>query len=104
MLTSTRQKKLNGEEFISKMRITNNLRNFYFRYGHTYKEAIMKIGKEIKEKNPVVPHKIVLRSRLIEQLQQAGIQEVTENLEAQESSSNSSSWMNKMNPFAKKEI
>lgn len=61
----------------------------------------MKIGKEIKDKHPVVPHKIIFRRRLIEQLHEAGIQEVTESLEAQEPSS--SSWMNKINPFAKKE-
>lgn len=68
-------------------------------YGLTYQEAIYKIRKQIDEENVVVPHKILMRSKLIEQLKEAGIKEVSDNIAA----SSESSWISKLNPFGKKQ-
>jgi large subunit ribosomal protein L28 len=68
-------------------------------YGLTFEEAILKMKKQIDAANPVVPHKVIFRSRLIEQLQEAGI---TEAQTGEQETSETSSWMTKINPFAKK--
>lgn len=44
-------------------------------YGLTFREAINKIEKIIKEENKPIPHKIIFRNRLVEQLREAGIGE-----------------------------
>lgn len=44
-------------------------------YGLNWDEAIKKMRQLIDAENPVVPHKILFRSRLIEQLREAGITE-----------------------------
>ncbi|KAG5675844.1 hypothetical protein PVAND_005714 [Polypedilum vanderplanki] len=67
-------------------------------YGLTYAEALAKTQKMIKEANPIVPHKQIFREKLIEQLKQAGLEEVTGEKAADEESS----WLKKLNPFSKK--
>jgi len=67
-------------------------------YGLSWVQAISKMRKIIEAENPVIPHKVLFRSKLIEQLREAGIRE------AQESDANDSSWVKKINPFSKKEI
>jgi large subunit ribosomal protein L28 len=69
-------------------------------YGLTFKEAIYKIKKKVEDEDVVIPHKILMRSKLIEQLKEAGIQEVSDNVAA--SHANQSSWMSKLNPFGRK--
>jgi large subunit ribosomal protein L28 len=59
-------------------------------YGLTFKEAIYKIKKQGQDEDVVIPHKILMRSKLIEQLKEAGIQEVSDNVAA--SHANESSW------------
>lgn len=44
-------------------------------YGLTYLEALIKLKKQLAAQNPIVPEKILFRSKLIEQLKQAGILE-----------------------------
>ncbi|CRL00553.1 CLUMA_CG013813, isoform A [Clunio marinus] len=66
-------------------------------YGLTWEEAIEKTNKIQALNNPIVPHKIIFRERLLEQLREAGISE------AQETTGESLSWMKKINPFSKKE-
>lgn len=44
-------------------------------YGLTYMQALVKLKKQIQDQNPIVPEKILFRSKLIEQLKQAGILE-----------------------------
>lgn len=46
-------------------------------YGLTWMEAIRKRREEIYAENPVVPHKVIFRQKLVEQLREAGIKEVT---------------------------
>ncbi|XP_068141587.1 large ribosomal subunit protein bL28m [Drosophila tropicalis] len=92
-------------------------------YGHTYLEAIRKLQNKLREAERVQPHKVEFRSKLIEQLRQAGINEAgsatklekpattagehkdsdIEALTKLESPSASSSWLSKINPFGKKE-
>ncbi|EDW03934.1 39S ribosomal protein L28, mitochondrial [Drosophila grimshawi] len=90
-------------------------------YGHTYLEAIRKLQNQLRAAEQVLPHKIEFRSKLIEQLREAGIPEagkkeskgVIANVEHKdadiealtklESSPASSSWLSKINPFGKKE-
>lgn len=87
-------------------------------------EAIKKLQAQLRAENPVVPHKVEFRMKLIEQLKQAGIREAggavessdvaspTEKdadieaitkLESPSSSSTSSNWLSKINPFGKKQ-
>lgn len=68
-------------------------------YGLPFAEAIMKIKKQMNEENAPVPHKILFRRKLIEQLKEAGIREASGELD---SSEESPSWMSRMNPFTKK--
>lgn len=42
-------------------------------YGLTWSEAIKKIEAIVEAENPVIPHKILFREKLIEQLRQAGL-------------------------------
>lgn len=90
-------------------------------YGHTYEEAIRKLQAQIRAENPIVPHKVEFRMKLIEQLRNAGISEASGShineksakgngdadieritkLEAP--SSPTSNWLSKINPFGKKQ-
>lgn len=47
-------------------------------YGLTIAEAIKKIKLILEAENPIVPHKVIFRERLIEQLREAGIKEAGE--------------------------
>ncbi|CAG9798933.1 unnamed protein product [Chironomus riparius] len=69
-------------------------------YGLTWMEAINKRRNEINAENPTVPHKIIFRQKLIEQLREAGIKEVTGEME----DTKDTSWLKRLNPFAKKEF
>lgn len=44
-------------------------------YGLGWDEAIKKIRQNINAENPIIPHKVLFRSRLIEQLKEVGIKE-----------------------------
>lgn len=44
-------------------------------YGLNWGEAIKKLRQTIDAENPIIPHKILFRTRLIEQLREAGIKE-----------------------------
>lgn len=68
-------------------------------YGLTWMEAIRKRRNELMAENPVVPHKVIFRQKLIEQLREAGIKEVTGEDETKDTS-----WLKRLNPFAKKEF
>lgn len=46
-------------------------------YGLSFDEAAKKRREEIRDENPITPHKIIFREKLIEQLREAGIEEVT---------------------------
>jgi large subunit ribosomal protein L28 len=46
-------------------------------YGLTYEEAITKFSKMKKAANQIIPHKVIFRQKLIEQLLEAGIEETT---------------------------
>jgi large subunit ribosomal protein L28 len=46
-------------------------------YGLSYAEALKKISNKIKAENMVIPHKLIFREKLIEQLKEAGLDEVT---------------------------
>jgi large subunit ribosomal protein L28 len=70
-------------------------------YGLTVLEALRKMRRQQEAENPIVPHKIIFRQKLIEQLREAGI-EAAQSESTEESSS--SSWMKKLNPFSKKEF
>ncbi|XP_022221985.2 39S ribosomal protein L28, mitochondrial [Drosophila obscura] len=91
-------------------------------YGHTYLEAIRKLQQQLRDAEKVQPHKVEFRSKLIEQLREAGIREAgklertdvpaapTEHKDADiealtklESTPSSSNWLSKINPFGKKE-
>ncbi|XP_055917468.1 39S ribosomal protein L28, mitochondrial [Eupeodes corollae] len=79
-------------------------------YGLTYKEALKKLQAQIRAENPIVPHKVEFRVKLIEQLKNAGIKEAggveggkgDETEELQLDSPSSTNWLSKMNPFGKK--
>ncbi|BFF94740.1 39S ribosomal protein L28 mitochondrial [Drosophila madeirensis] len=91
-------------------------------YGHTYLEAIRKLQQQQRDAEKVKPHKVEFRSKLIEQLREAGIREAgklerpdvlaatsehkdadIEALTKLESSPSSNNWLSKINPFGKKE-
>ncbi|XP_017857559.1 PREDICTED: 39S ribosomal protein L28, mitochondrial [Drosophila arizonae] len=90
-------------------------------YGHTYLEAIRKLQDQLRAAEKVIPHKVEFRSKLIERLREAGIAEAGKKdprdsvshgdhsdadidaLTKLESSTPSSSWLSKINPFGKKE-
>lgn len=44
-------------------------------YGLSYYEALMKRRREIEAQDPIIPHKVIFREKLIEQLRAAGIEE-----------------------------
>lgn len=68
-------------------------------YGLSFPEALSKMKTQIEAQNVVVPHKVLFRNKLIEQLKEAGIKEANaEGLDTTEDSS----WMSKLNPFSKK--
>lgn len=72
----------------------------------TYKQAIKKLDAKIKADNPIVPHKVEFRSKLIEQLRQAGIEEAGKDdseVANKIPSDDSKNWLSKMNPFGKKQ-
>lgn len=80
-------------------------------YGLTYPEALRKLQAQIRAENPIVPHKVEYRLKLIEQLKKAGIKEAggveggkgdeTEGLQLDAPSS--TNWLSKINPFGKKQ-
>lgn len=81
-------------------------------YGLSFPEAIKKIRAQKQAENPIVPHKVEFRMKLIEQLKNAGIKEAGGSGEGgkgdetdalQLESSSTSSWLSKMNPFGKKQ-
>lgn len=47
-------------------------------YGLTWPEAIKKVKEIIAAENPIVPHKVIFRAKLVEQLREAGIKEAQE--------------------------
>jgi len=51
-------------------------------YGLTYEEAIKKAQKKVRDENPIVPHKVLFRSKLIDQLKGAGIEMAQEETES----------------------
>lgn len=74
-------------------------------YGLTFEEALEKLRKsdEAAEKEAIVPHKVLFRARLLEQLAEAKSRvdqgekdSITDMLPGSES------WLSKINPFAKK--
>uniref|UniRef100_U5EX92 Putative mitochondrial ribosomal protein l28 n=1 Tax=Corethrella appendiculata TaxID=1370023 RepID=U5EX92_9DIPT len=75
-------------------------------YGLTYKQACDKIKRETeaKEREQKLPHKIIFRQKLIEQLEQAGIAEAKGDLNSESTKNlqDATSWLSKMNPFSKK--
>ena len=52
-------------------------------YGLNFHEAIDKMRKQILADNPEIPHKILMRSKLIEQLREAGISEAGDSTEVE---------------------
>lgn len=48
-------------------------------YGLSWDEAIKKMRLLVDSQNPVIPHKVLFRSKLIEQLRDAGIREAQDN-------------------------
>jgi len=70
-------------------------------YGLTWDEAIIKMKNIVDSENPIVPHKIIFRSKLIEQLKEAGIEEAGGTSSG--GASEPTSWVKKINPFSKKE-
>lgn len=79
-------------------------------YGLTYQEAIKKLQAIIKSENPIVPHKVEFRSKLLEQLRKANTKESGTELSSEETTENltpttmqETSWLSKMNPFGKKQ-
>ncbi|KAJ6646197.1 39S ribosomal protein L28, mitochondrial [Pseudolycoriella hygida] len=70
-------------------------------YGYTYQEAMKKMSFEMleDEKKKIGPHKIEFRSKLIQQLKEAGIAEAQEK---ESSSAETTTWLQKMNPFGSK--
>lgn len=51
-------------------------------YALNFQEAINKICHQLEAENPVVPHKIIFREKLIEQLKEAGIREADDGTNA----------------------
>ncbi|XP_055837774.1 39S ribosomal protein L28, mitochondrial [Episyrphus balteatus] len=79
-------------------------------YGLTYQEALRKLQAQIRAENPIVPHKVEFRLKLIEQLKNAGIKEAGgveegkgDETEALQLDSPSTNWLSKINPFGKKQ-
>lgn len=88
-------------------------------------QALKKLQAQLRAENPTVPHKVEFRMKLIEQLKQAGIREAAGAVESSDkpsstdkdadieaitklespssSSSTSSNWLSKINPFGKKQ-
>lgn len=66
-------------------------------YGYSYQEALTKLEQKIEEDNVDIPHKIIFREKLLEQLKSAGIAEANEG----PAEGVSKSWMSKLNPFSK---
>lgn len=52
-------------------------------YGLNWDEAIKKIRLIVDAENPTIPHKILFRSKLIEQLREAGIKEAQESADGE---------------------
>lgn len=50
-------------------------------YGLSWDEAIKKIRLIIDAENPIVPHKVLFRSKLVQQLREAGVEEAQGSLE-----------------------
>lgn len=71
-------------------------------YGLTYKEAIEKIKNQIEAQNEVVPHKILFRQRLIEQLKETQNRVEGQNADITQNLPGSQSWLAKINPFKPK--
>lgn len=44
-------------------------------YGLTYEQALRKLIENLRSENPIVPHKIEFRSKLVEELRNANIKE-----------------------------
>lgn len=44
-------------------------------YGYSFNEAVQKMNRKIEDERQIVPQKIEFRSRLIQQLKEAGIAE-----------------------------
>lgn len=65
-------------------------------YGLTFVEATDKMEKLLEEQNKAVPHKIIFRQKLLEQLKEAGIPEAQD---AEEKVSRS--LLSRLNPFGK---
>uniref|UniRef100_A0A6B2E5S6 Putative 39s ribosomal protein l28 mitochondrial n=1 Tax=Phlebotomus kandelakii TaxID=1109342 RepID=A0A6B2E5S6_9DIPT len=70
-------------------------------YGLTFSQALDKLQKSMDEANPIVPHKIHFRAKLLEQLREADMK-IAEKSEEGESLIESSSWLTRVNPFGKK--
>ncbi|KAL3267412.1 hypothetical protein HHI36_011541 [Cryptolaemus montrouzieri] len=70
-------------------------------YGYTYPEACKKMQAIIAEKNKPVPLKHIYRAQLLEKLK-AG-QETTNDGDIQDSESTATTWLQKINPFGKKQ-
>lgn len=51
-------------------------------YGLSFQEAIKKIRVIVAAENPIVPHKVIFRSKLVQQLREAGIEEAQGLVEA----------------------
>lgn len=64
------------------------LTNFYLQYtqeeiewyGYTFEEAVRKMNIKLAQEKRFVPHKIEFRSRLIQQLKEAGIAEAQDHV------------------------
>lgn len=70
-------------------------------YGLTFTQAIQKLQKSIDDANPIVPHKILFRAKLIEQLK-AAEKKIAEKSEESSNLLESTSWLTRVNPFGKK--
>lgn len=51
-------------------------------YGLSWEEAIKKMRQIVDAENPIIPHKVIFRSKLIEQLRAVGIEEAQDLLGA----------------------
>lgn len=69
-------------------------------YGLSWIEALKKIKEKIDAEKVIVPHKIIFRQQLIDQLREAGIKEAG----GDDGPKEPTSWTKKLNPFAKKEV
>uniref|UniRef100_A0A1B0C8X2 Uncharacterized protein n=1 Tax=Lutzomyia longipalpis TaxID=7200 RepID=A0A1B0C8X2_LUTLO len=70
-------------------------------YGLTFTEAIEKLQKSIDDANPIVPHKVIFRAKLIEQLRKAE-EKIISQEEPPVPIEETTSWLSKVNPFGKK--